>query len=162
MSSRITPLALFVVALTAYGAAPAGAGATQDSSADEAAIRKIVQQVQDGWNAHDGKAFAAPFAPNADYVVVNGTKIEGRDAIEKGHAAIFATVYRESHNVGTIRSIRFLRPDVAVVHVEWNLEFQAGGQPQKAQAMNTMVMTKDGGQWSIAAFQNTPIQAERR
>ena len=42
----------------------------QDAAKDEAVIRQVVQQVQDGWNAHDGKAFAAIFAPDADYVVV--------------------------------------------------------------------------------------------
>jgi len=51
---------------------------------------------------------------------------------------------------------------VAIVHVEWNLEFRAGGETRKGHAMNTMVMTRDGGKWSIAAFQNTPIQAEGR
>jgi uncharacterized protein (TIGR02246 family) len=129
-------------------------------SKDEAAIRKVVKQVEDGWNAHDGKAFAAPFATDADYVVVNGATIRGREAIEKGHTAIFATFYKESHNVSTVKSIRFLRPDVAVVHLEWNLEFRAGGETKKGHAINTMVMTKDGDKWSIAAFQNTPIQAE--
>jgi len=131
-----------------------------DSSKDEAAIRQIVQQIQDGWNAHDGKAFAAPFAADADYVVVNGMKIKGREAIEKGHIGIFTTIYKESHNVATVKGIRFLRPDVAVAHIEWNLEVSPGGH--KGRAMNTMVLTKDGGKWSIAAFHNTPIQNEGR
>lgn len=122
---------------------------------DEAAIRSIVTQVQDGWNAHDGKAFAAPFAADADYVVVNGMYIKGREAIEKGHTGIFTTIYKDSRNTGTVKSIRFLRPDVAVVHVEWNLEVRPGGN--KYRAMNTMIMTKDSGKWSIAAFHNTPI-----
>ena len=133
---------------------------SQAPNGDEAAIRHIVQQVQDGWNAHDGKAFAAPFASDADYVVVNGMKIKGREAIEKGHTAIFSSIYKDSHNVGTVKSIRFLRPDVAVVHVEWNLEVSKGGE--KAQAMNTMVVTKEGGKWSIAAFHNTPVRGEGR
>ena len=132
------------------------------SNADEAAVRKIVQQVQDAWNAHDGKAFAAPFAADADYVIVNGMYIKGREEIEKGHTQIFTTIYKESRNVATIRSVRFLRPDVAAVHIEWNLEFKMNGETRKARALNTMIMTKDGGKWSIAAFQNTPIQPEGR
>lgn len=131
-------------------------------STDETAVRQIVQEVQDGWNAHDGKAFAARFAADADYVIVNGTKIKGKEVIEKGHAQIFSTIYKESHNVATIQSVRFLRPDVAVVHVEWNLEFTMGGEKKKARAMNTMVMTKEAGKWSIAAFHNTPIGAQGR
>ena len=132
------------------------------ANTDEAAIRQVVKQVEDAWNAHDGKAFAAPFAADADYVVVNGMYAKGREAIERGHTGIFTTIYKDSRNVATVKSVRFLRPDVAVAHVGWNLEFKMNGATQKGHAMNTMVLTKDGGKWSIAAFQNTPIQPEGR
>lgn len=157
MSSRLSLIALASMALML---ASIQVSSMSNSSKDEDAIRQIVQQLQDGWNAYDGRAFAAPFAENADYVVVNGLRLTGREAIEKGHTAIFTTVYKESHNVATIKSIRFLRPDVAVVHIEWNLEVSPGGE--KHRAMNSMVLTKEGGKWSIAAFHNTPIQEERR
>lgn len=158
MSQRTKLLALFVVAFASFYVPVNSARAQQSSSADEAAIRQIVKQVEDGWNAHDGKAFSAPFATDADYVVVNGMKLKGREAIEAGHTQIFTTIYKESHNAGTVQGVRFLRPDVAIVHVEWNLEFKVGGETRKGRAMNTMVMTKDGGKWNIAAFHNTPIQ----
>lgn len=162
MSQRIKLLALVIMAVVSFGVSTAHAQTTQNSSADETALRQVVKQVEDGWNAHDGKAFAAPFAANADYVVVNGMQLKGREAIEKAHTGIFTTIYKDSHNVGTVKSIRFLRPDVAVVHIEWNLEFRMGGETRKGHAINTMVLTKEGGKWSIAAFQNTPVQAEGR
>jgi uncharacterized protein (TIGR02246 family) len=133
----------------------------QTPTADETAIKQLVQQVQDGWNAHDGAAFAAPFAADADYVVVNGMKIKGREEIEKGHTQILTTMYKDSRNIATVKSIRFLRPDVAVVHIEWNLEHSAGGEKRNDRAINSWVVTKDKGKWSIASFQNTPIQPER-
>ena len=77
----------------------------------------------------------------------------------QGHTAIFTTVYKDSHNVGTVKGIRFIRPDVTVVHVEWNLEVRTGDKAEKGRAMCSMVMTKEGGKWSIAAFHNTPIQS---
>ena len=92
-------------------------------------------------------------------VVVDGMNMKGRAAIEKGHTAIFSTIYKESYNVGTVKRIRFLRPDVAVVHIEWNLAVRTGGE--QGHAINTMVMTKESGKQSIAAFQNMPIQAQR-
>ena len=162
MSQRLKTLALIVFALLSFGVLTASAQTPQNSSTDEATLRQIVQQLQDGWNAHDGKAFAAPFATDADYVVVNGMKIKGREEIEKGHTQIFTTFYKDSHNVGTVKSVRFLRPDVAVVHVEWNLEWSMGGEKKKNTAMNTIIMTKDGGKWSIAAFHNTPVQPQGR
>jgi uncharacterized protein (TIGR02246 family) len=144
-------------------AAQAGRAQTpQGSSADEAAIRQIVQQLQDGWNAHDGKAFAAPFAADADYVVINGMKIKGKEEIEQGHTGIFTTIYKDSHNAGAVKGIRFLRPDIAVVHVEWTLEVRTGDKVEKARAICSMTMTKAGGKWVIAAFQNTPIRTAER
>ncbi|HEX8568130.1 MAG TPA: SgcJ/EcaC family oxidoreductase [Pyrinomonadaceae bacterium] len=155
MSGKIIGTILIVICASALGFAQEKTPKTGNQ--DDAALRQIVKDVETGWNAHDGKAFAAPFAPDADYVVVNGMYIKGRDIIEKGHIGIFTTIYKDSRNAATIKSVRFLRPDVAVVHVEWNLEFSANGEAKKSRALNTMIMTKDNGKWSIAAFHNTPV-----
>ena len=162
MSHRAKLFAIAIAALLLFGARPAIAQTSQTSGTDESAVRQNVQRLEDAWNAHDGKAFAEPFAVDADYVVVNGMKIKGREEIARGHTQIFTTIYKESHNVGTVKGVRFLRPDVALVHVEWNLEFTVGGETKKGHAMSTMVMTKEGGKWSIAAFQNTPVQEQGR
>lgn len=132
------------------------------SSDDEGAGRAIVKRVQESWNAGDGDAFATPFQPDADYVIVNGARIKGREAIAHGHSALFATLYRDSHNVVTVQSLPLLRPDVAVAHVEWNLEYHVGDEGHHSHTINTMVLTKEGGEWRIAAFHNTPILEERR
>lgn len=156
MSGKIFAAILITICAATLGFAQEKTSATQD----ENAVRQIVKSVENGWNAHDGKAFAAPFASDADYVIVNGMHIKGRDAIEKGHVGIFTTIYKDSRNAATIKSVRFLRPDVAVVLVEWNLEFKANGETRKGHAMNTMIITKDNGKWSIAAFHNTPIMPQ--
>ena len=127
-------------------------------SKDEAAIRANVEQIAKGWNMKSGAEFAKPFAEDADYVVVNGAHIKGRAANAAGHQQIFDTIYKDSRNAGTIKQIRFVRPDVAVVHVEWNLSFKVNGEEKKGHALSTMVMTKEKGKWNIAAFQNTAIQ----
>jgi uncharacterized protein (TIGR02246 family) len=156
MSGKIIGTILIAICASALGFAQEKT--SKSVNQDETAIRQIVKSVETGWNAHDGRAFAAPFASDADYIIVNGMHIKGRDAIDKGHAGIFATIYKDSRNAATIKSLRFLRPDVAVVHVEWNLEFKANGETKKARAMNTMIMTKENGKWNIAAFHNTPVQ----
>jgi uncharacterized protein (TIGR02246 family) len=129
---------------------------------DEAAIRAIVQQIQDGWNAGDGKAFAAPFAEDADYVVVNGMQVKGRDLIASGHQRIFDTFYKNSKILGSVKSIRFIRPDVAIVHIEWSLEFTENGTPRKNKSLNSQLITKENGRWSIAAFHNTSIAGAQK
>ena len=153
-------LLTLVLSAAAYSQTLANNSGAKEAAQDEAAIRAAIKSVEDAWNAQDGKAFAAPFAADADYVVVNGTFIKGRAAIEQGHAQIFSTIYKESRNAATVKSVRFLRPDAAVAHVEWNLEFKLGGETRKGHAINTMVFTKENGKWVIAAFQNTPVQQQ--
>ena len=145
-------LVLFIASVNGY------AQKIDNTDADEAMIRANVKQMETGWNARDGKAFAAPFAADADYVVVNGLHAKGRDEIGKVHTGIFTTIFKDSRNAATIKNVRFIRKDVAVVHVEWNLEFTAAGETRKGRALSTMIMTKDNGKWSIATFQNTSIQ----
>src|SRR5919107_513622 len=113
MSQRINLLAVFVVALMLVNVHVSNAQPSQKMSKDETAIRKVVQQVQDGWNAHDAKTHAAAFAPDADYVVVNGSHDKGREEIQARHTQLFTGIYKNSRNVATIKRIRFLRPDVA-------------------------------------------------
>ena len=163
MSQRINLFGTVIVALMLVCVQESEAQTSQNTSTDEAAIRKVVQQVQDGWNAHDAKTHAAAFALDADYVVVNGDHDKGREEIRARHTQLFTGIYKNSRNVATIKSIRFLRPDVAVVHNEWNLVHNlSDSESRKGHALNTMVMTKEKGKWSIAAYQNTPIRAEGR
>jgi uncharacterized protein (TIGR02246 family) len=160
MKTIIAAIAVFVTMLAVSYSVSVSAqqhSVSGSRAEDESAIQKIIGRLQDGWNKGDGKAFAAPFAEDADYVIVNGMRIKGRDVIATGHQNIFDTIYKNSHNEGTIQSIRFIRADVAIVHVEWHLKFGAGGNVREGKAMNSMVMTKEKGEWGITAFHNTPI-----
>jgi uncharacterized protein (TIGR02246 family) len=157
MLVKINCLILILFAAAA-GAFAQQASSTADTAKDDAAVRQIVKQLEDAWNAHDGKAFAARFAADADYIVIDGMYAKGREAIEKGHQGIFTTIYKDSTNRGTVKSVRFLRPDIAIVHVEWNLTVPSGGKENKGSAMNTLLMANEKGTWSIAAFQNTPVR----
>ncbi len=130
---------------------------TSDNGADELAIHKVIAALEAGWNAGDGSTFAASFAEDADYVIIDGHYIKGRQAIAQGHQRIFDMIYRDSHNVATVHQIRFIGDDVGIAHVEWRLTFQQDEAVHNARAMSTIVMIKAHGTWSIAAFQNTSV-----
>src|SRR5688572_5802753 len=89
----------------------------QNASADEVAIRENVNQLERGWNTKSGALFAKPFADDADYVVINGMYLKGRAVIETTHQQIFDTIFKDTTVKLTVKQVRFLRPDVAVVHV---------------------------------------------
>ena len=129
--------------------------AVDSQSADEAAMRESVKQMETGWNTKSGAAFAKPFAEDADYVVINGMYFKGRAAIETAHQRIFDTVFKDTKITLTVKQIRFLRGDVAVVHVTGHRDGPT--DELKQDAMLTLVMTKEKQGWVIAAFQNTQI-----
>ena len=125
------------------------------TSADEAAMRESVKQMETGWNKKSGALFAKPFAEDADYVVINGMYIKGRAVIESQHQRIFDTIFKDTTLSLTVKQIRFLRPDVAVVHVSGQRVGPARENNQEA--IITLVMTKSKDGWLIAAFQNTAV-----
>jgi uncharacterized protein (TIGR02246 family) len=129
-------------------------------AADEAAVRENVRQMEIGWNAKSAALYAKPFAADADFVVVNGMHLRGRAAIEKSHQQIFDTFYKNSTLSVSVKQIRFLRPDVAVVHVSGKNRVRQGDETHVTDVIVTLVMLKEKGVWKIVAFQNTRVLAE--
>jgi uncharacterized protein (TIGR02246 family) len=123
--------------------------------ADRAALENIVRQLEAAWNAMDGSAFAAPFAADADFVNIRGEHFRGQAAIAAGHAAIFQTIYAGSTNHCTVEGARLLRPEVALVRVHSMLEAPHGPLAGRHGARFSLVLTKEGGGWEIAALHNT-------
>ena len=123
--------------------------------ADRAALEAIVRQLEAAWNAMDGSAFAARFAGEADFVNIRGEHFRGQAAIAAGHAAIFRTIYAGSTNHCTIEAARLLRPEVALVRVHSMLDVPQGPLAGRHRARFSLVLTKEGGGWEIAALHNT-------
>jgi uncharacterized protein (TIGR02246 family) len=125
------------------------------TSADRAALEKIVRQLEAAWNAMDGPAFAAPFAAQADFVNIRGEHFRGRAAIAAGHAALFQSIYARSVNHLTVEAARLLRPEVALMRVHSKLDVPNGPLSGRHGARFSLILTKESGGWEIAALHNT-------
>ena len=79
------------------------------TSADEAAIRSLYQQLMDGWNKGIGEAFAAPFAEDGDLVGFDGTRLKGRQEIVSFHQQLFNSYVKGSRLVGMVKKMRRIR-----------------------------------------------------
>lgn len=134
----------------------------QKKTADENLIKAKIQMLMDGWNTKSGKLFAAPFAEHADYVVINGDKIKGREVIDRGHQHIFDTIYKDTKIDLEMEQIRFLKEDIAIVHVKGKRTGTSFGKLANEQARITLVLAKNNGEWWIEAFQNTNIEPPRK
>jgi uncharacterized protein (TIGR02246 family) len=131
------------------------------TSTDEEAIRKVIVQMTEGFNAHDAKASTVMYTADADLVTVRGERFSGTAEFAKGLAAIFATRAREATHRTLNVSVRFIRPDVALAHVTNELSGLIGPEGQRPaphQELSLRVFVKEGQYWRVAAFHNTMIQ----
>ncbi len=134
---------------------------------DKAAIRQVVQTMQDGHNTKNGKLFASGFAKEHDYIIIDGMFLPNitREDNARSHQALYDSDRTSSlgGNLGkvgmqlNVAKIRFLTPEIAVVHIQSQSYLKE--QPDKrAKNIMTTVMQKQEGKWSIVAFHNAPVQ----
>ena len=122
---------------------------------DRTDLETIVARLEAAWNAGDGGAWGASFAADADFVTIRAEHLRGREAIARGHAEIFRTIYAGSTNHLTVESARLLRPDVALVHVRAILDVPTGPLAGRHSATFSLVCVRASDGWQIASFHNT-------
>jgi uncharacterized protein (TIGR02246 family) len=132
-------------------------------SPDEKAISALYEQMMQAWNRGSGEDFAAPMAPDVDFVGFDGTWFKGREEVAASHGALFRTYLKGTRLVGEVTSIRLLSPDVAVMHARGNTIMRGKTRPTSARdSIQTLVAVKQATGWSIAAFQNTRMRPMAR
>src|SRR5262245_45362680 len=91
---------------------------TTKHQTDVLAVRELFDQAADAWAAGDAAAYAACFTSDADYVTFVGSHYQGRSAIEACHVPVFTRWQKHSRLDAEITGLRFLGPDVALVHTK--------------------------------------------
>lgn len=134
---------------------------TIDTSLPATIAAPIVERLQQAWNAADGRAFAAPFADDTDFVEIRGGHHRGAEAVARGHEAIFSTIYAGSTVDLQLEAARTVAPGAVVAVVGSTLQVPAGPMAGVNQARMTMVIVEQEDDWYITAFHNTLVAAER-
>lgn len=133
------------------------------NQADEAAIRELFQQLLDDWGRGDGYAYGSRFTEDADYVAFDGSHTRGRDQIAASHQQLFDRLMKGTRLVGRVEQIRFLSPEIALVHATGGTIFPGEAQPRPSRnSIQTFVATKREGGWRFTAFHNTRILRRSR
>jgi uncharacterized protein (TIGR02246 family) len=137
-----------------------GMAQSPSSRGDEEAIRKVIVAMTEGFNQHDAKAATRMYTPDADLVTFRGDWFKGREEIEKGLAAIFATRAKGATKKTLEVTVRFIRPDIAVAHVTSELSGLVSPDAQKLPALQELsirVFVKEQGTWRVSTFHNTRV-----
>jgi uncharacterized protein (TIGR02246 family) len=139
---------------------------SQTSPAD-AAVRNIIQEEIAAWNRGDAVAFSRHFAADGTFTNIRGQFFTGREAFAERHEFIFKGIYRGTTMKQDVVSVKFVRPDVAVVEtltavigIEKLLPGTSADSKGRLRSRLLQVMAKNGEDWQIVAFHNTDVRAD--
>jgi uncharacterized protein (TIGR02246 family) len=142
--------------------APETLAEIQGAPEDVAAINSILAENVIALNQHDPVGASRQYMPETEFTNVAGIHVRGAAEIEKFLAAGFATRLKTATWKTMNVAIRFIRPDVAIVHVTAEISGFLNPDGSTALPHNELsirVFQKDGGNWRVAAFHNTTVTA---
>jgi uncharacterized protein (TIGR02246 family) len=122
---------------------------------DSIAITKVIENFISALNQRDIKLYVSLFSEDADFYNWQGSYAHGRQQIEDFHVAAFktwATRWASIELKVISYSIRFLKPDIAVVIVkEKNTDMTSlDGKPLPDRLVDLVwVLTKENSGWLI-------------
>lgn len=116
---------------------------TAEQRSDEDAIRELLDRQVMGWVAGDADAYASV------------SQHKGRAAIAASYARLFKKFLKGSRLDFEITQLRFLTPDVALVHAKGAVSKRGGRRHRRNTRVNTTIAVLTDGRWLFAASQNT-------
>ena len=125
---------------------------------DDQAVRQLPQAFCDAWAKHDGHQLATIMADDVDFVNVGANWLHGRADFEKYHSRLLSGRFKEATLTLLQIEVRFLQPDMAVVHWSWKIagDKDFDGTPRQPRfGLMTMVAQKRSGVWQVVVAQNT-------
>ena len=152
MISVPSKAALGVLFFLTFSAASFRAQMASNRDADTAAIKQTVAAFADTWNSHDAHGVAMKYVEDGDFSSVKGEPSHGRKELEDHYTTIFSTFLKNAHTTDTVKSIRFLGPDMASVDIDWLVTEPSAPGGVLRKGLLTWIVTKRNGQWMIMIY----------
>jgi uncharacterized protein (TIGR02246 family) len=138
---------------------PATTQQNEQNEQNEQEIRALIARLADSWARGDAQAYGAEFTDDCDYVAFDGTRYRGPTEPSTHLARLFDTVLKDTRLESNVESVRFLTPQVAVVHWTGSVAYPWQQQvPRRRRSRQTLVMVRRDERWQATAFQNTRVR----
>ncbi|KAB2384864.1 SgcJ/EcaC family oxidoreductase [Actinomadura montaniterrae] len=127
-------------------------GGGLSTEAGEQTVAAVFEDISQAWADGDAGAFTRRYAEQAT-VILPGVLLRDRIEVRTAMAAAFATCLKGSQRVHAVRSVRFLRQDVAVVITRsaTMLSGQTGATDEQGESA-TWTLCRNDGRWLIEAL----------
>jgi uncharacterized protein (TIGR02246 family) len=155
MISTRVKMVLAVFLVVSLFTAVSWAQMPSNSDADSAAIKQCVAAWESAWNRHDAHATAMAYVEDGDFSSTTGIPSHGWKDLETHYNEIFTTFLKDAQRTDTVRSIRFLTPELASVDIDWQMtgaKTRDGKDAPNRKGLLTWVVTKHNGQWMITIY----------
>ncbi|MGH3332859.1 MAG: SgcJ/EcaC family oxidoreductase [Nocardioidaceae bacterium] len=122
-------------------------------------LHALFERMCTTWTAGDAQGYGACFTEDSDYVSYDGALARGLIPMVESHDRLFRGVLKESALVGDLESIRYLRPDVAILHATGSVLMPwRSTLPKRRLSRQTMVAVDTSDGWRIAALHNGRVR----
>ena len=116
-------------------------------------MRARITAAVDAINRRDAAGWAALFTPDADVIIRNEPRVEGRAPIQALAAKNWVAASNERATI-TPTAIRFLSADIAIVNT--SARFTGGAAPMEDRG--TWVLQRQDGRWLFTALRVMPAE----
>jgi uncharacterized protein (TIGR02246 family) len=125
-------------------------------ASNEQAIRDLYHALLDRWNSSDANGMAELLAPNGNVIGFDGSQMNGRAEMAATLGKIFAGHPTPAY-ISIVREVRFVSDDVAILRAVVGMVPPGKSDINPAvNAVQSVVAVREGGEWRIALFHNTP------
>ncbi|MET3922858.1 SgcJ/EcaC family oxidoreductase [Arthrobacter sp. UYEF20] len=132
---------------------------TISDQASDVEVSDLFNRMCAAWTAGDAKAYGACFTEDSDYVSYDSSHAKGRAAMVESHDQLFKGVLTGSALVGSVESIRYLRPDVALMHATGSVLMSwRSTLPKRRLSRQTIVAVRSEEGWKVAAMHNGRVR----
>ncbi|MFC7383716.1 SgcJ/EcaC family oxidoreductase [Sphaerisporangium rhizosphaerae] len=139
------------------------AAAAGDIAAELTALRRLWLRQADAWSKGDGKAYAATYTPDADFVNVTGEHLRTSAEIGEKFQRYLHAQLAHSRIVTLEEKIDLVSPTVAFIIRKGCVHFGAENKCRpNTVSYNTSVVVKKSGQWLVRSFHNTLVNQPGR
>ena len=134
-------------------------------SSDTTAVRNIIKNEVDTWNKGDAAGYSRDFSPTGTFTNIRGQFFTGYQGYLKQHEVIFQGIFKNSTLKQDVVSLKFVRPDVAIVEtvttVNGAVQSPVGVTRDDQGRIRTrllQVVAKHEGVWKIVTYHNVDVK----
>ncbi len=123
--------------------------ASPGSAENEQALRDTISRMESAWARHSAADVNQFYTEDADVVIPPGNRFSGRAVLKQESEKEFAGIFKHATFAYSLKTIRYVRPDVAIVDASF--EFQGSTINPAPKGLMTLVMVKETRGWLISA-----------